>query len=106
MIGLSLGRDPDQAVVDHIGVLIFANNKVAIRGNAQVVAEVELLFALAFKEELKAIWRTAATRYKAEDLAEFLGTAAGGAKIKLTIAHMQTLAACDHGCTLSSCSGS
>jgi len=52
-IGGAVWRDAAQVIVDHLRILILADDEMAIGGDGQIVAIIEFRFRGGFKEELK-----------------------------------------------------
>ena len=79
-------------VVDDIGILVFADDQMAIGADGEVVAVVELVLALALEEQFDRVMAPAPPRDKLEDLAELALPAIGGADEQFIHAHVDTFA--------------
>src|SRR3990167_7843635 len=96
-IGKPIGGDAAQVIVNHGGILILAHDQVSARCNAQIVAIVELIDVIGFKEQLNRVTPAAHSGDKAKDLPQLRHAAAGAAEIELALAHVQPLTARENG---------
>src|SRR5690606_22355046 len=80
-----------QVIADRLGILVLAHEQVSVGGDDEIVAEIELVAALALEEQLQPV--TAAAGPQAEYLADLRCTAAGAAEIHLAFAHPHPLSA-------------
>ena len=57
-------------VIDHFGILVFTDNQMAVRTHGEIVAVVELVFALALEKQFDLVGFAASAGDKSQDLAE------------------------------------